>query len=297
MALAAARKRRLRWPDYLLLALIGLAVAYIVYRVNTVLNYKWNWAVIPQYILRWDEDSESWVPSLLLQGFLTTLRLMLWGSVLALALGVIMGLIRTGRTLLFKLIGRTYVELIRNIPPVVFIFIFYFFFSEQITPLLGIDEYIKTASPDTLAVIEVLFGDPKRLKDFVSGLICLALLESAYVAEIVRAGVQSIDKGQWEASASIGLSRYSTLRYVILPQALQRVVPPLANQMISLVKDSAIISLISIQELTYKTTEVVINTRAIFEAWLTTAAMYFALCYVFALLFGRLEKRMKIGQR
>ena len=291
------RKRKLRWPDYVLLALVGLAIAFLTYRIQTVLNYKWNWGVIPHYIMRWDEEEQRWVANLLMQGFLTTLRLTLWGSVFALFIGLFVGLSRISNNLFLRMFGRTYVELIRNIPPLIFIFIFYFFLSSQIIPLLGIDNFVRNASPETLAWLDWLFGDPRRLPEFLSGLICLAMFEGAYVAEIVRAGVQSIEKGQWEASRSIGLSRFSVMRYVILPQAIQRVIPPMANQMISLVKDSSIISLISVQELTYKTTEVVTTTRAIFEAWITTAFMYFILCYIFALIFGRLEKRLSVSRR
>lgn len=291
------RKRKLHWLDYVLLAIIGLFIAYVAYRVQTVLNYKWNWAVIPHYIYRWDEETQSWIPNLLMQGFFMTLRLTLWGSILALFIGLFVGLSRVSNSLFLRMVGRTYVELIRNIPPVVFIFIFYFFLSSQIIPLLGVEEFVRNASPDTLAIIEFICGEPRRLPEFLSGLICLALFEGAYVAEIVRAGIQAIEKGQWEASRSIGLSGFSTMRYVILPQAIQRVIPPLANQIISLVKDSSIISLISVQELTYKTTEVVTTTRAIFEAWITTAIMYFALCFIFSWLFARLEKRMTVAKR
>jgi polar amino acid transport system permease protein len=123
----------------------------------------------------------------------------------------------------------------------------------------------------------------------ISGVLVLALFESAFVGEIVRAGIQSIDRGQREAARSIGLSTLDEMRFIVLPQALQKVVPPLANQFITLVKDSSIISLISVQELTYKTAAVVSSTRAIFEAWITTALLYGLLCFGLSLLFRRLE--------
>ena len=116
------------------------------------------------------------------------------------------------------------------------------------------------------------------------------MFEGAFVGEIVRAGIQSIPKGQHEGALSIGMSRYQELRYIVMPQALMRVLPPLANQFITLIKDSAIISLISVQELTYKTVEVVSSTRLIFEAWITTAAFYFVLCFGLSMLFRKLEK-------
>ena len=117
----------------------------------------------------------------------------------------------------------------------------------------------------------------------------LALFESAFVGEIVRAGLESVEPGQKEAARALGMSRLGELRFVVLPQAMRKALPPMANQFITLVKDSSIVSLISVQELTYKTVELVTSTRAIFEAWITTAALYFVLCFGLSLLFRRLE--------
>ena len=87
------------------------------------------------------------------------------------------------------------------------------------------------------------------------------------------------------------MGQVQEMRYVVLPQALRKVTPPMANQFISLIKDSSIISLISVQDLTYKTVELVSSTRLIFEAWITTAALYFLLCFGLSLVFRRLERR------
>jgi polar amino acid transport system permease protein len=129
----------------------------------------------------------------------------------------------------------------------------------------------------------------RRFSQLVSGVIVLALFESAFVGEIIRAGIQSINKGQHEAAQSIGMGKIDQMRFIVLPQALKKVVPPLANQFISLIKDSSIISLISVQELTFKTVELVASTRAIFEAWITTALFYFIICFTLSMLFRKLE--------
>jgi polar amino acid transport system permease protein len=221
------------------------------------------------------------------------LRLAFWAMIAASVIGVVMGIFRTSERLFFRLISRFYVELIRNIPPVVFIFVFYFFISGQITPLLGIDALVRNASPTTTSVIEWLFSPIGLFDNFLSGLICLAMFEGAYITEIVRAGIQSIPRGQWEGARAVGLSRGNVLRDVILPQAIRKILPPLAGQFITLIKDSAIVSLISIQELTFLATEVAASTTRVFETWIIVGAMYFALCYPLALLFARLETRMK----
>jgi ABC-type amino acid transport system permease subunit len=99
----------------------------------------------------------------------------------------------------------------------------------------------------------------------------LAVYEGAYITEIIRAGIQSIDKGQWEASSGLGFTRAQQLRYIIFPQALRRIMPPLAGQFISTIKDSAIVSVISIQELTFQGMELMAATFLTFEIWITMA--------------------------
>ena len=291
------KKTRLGWIDFTIFAALIAAIAYVYYRVDTVLEYRWEWSVIPNYLYRWDEEQQQWVANLLMQGLYTTIRLALWGIVLAAIIGVVFGVMRTTRRLFPRMLSRVYVELIRNIPPLVFIFIFYFFISSQIMPLLGIEEFVRHAPPETLAWLEVLFGPPPLISNVVSGIICLAMFEGAYVTEIVRAGIQSIPKTQTEAGLSIGLSRLQLMRYVILPQAVQRVVPPLAGQFITLVKDSSIVSLISIQELTFLAVETAVSTTRMFEVWITVAGLYFCVCYFCALLFDWLERHMAVDRR
>lgn len=291
------RRLRIGWLDLVIIAIAVAVVAYFVYRVDSVLHYRWNWPRVAQFLVRWDDERQRWVANLLVEGLLTTLRLSIWGIVFATVIGTIMGLCRISRKLFPRLLSRSYVELVRNIPPLVFMFIFYFFISSQIMPLLGIEAWVRRASPGSLAVIEVLFGQPRLMGNFVSGLICLALFEGAYVTEIVRAGIQSIPKGQWEAAQSVGLSRLQVMRDVILPQALQRVVPPLAGQLITLIKTSSIVSLISVQELTFLAGEVANTTAKPFEAWIIAAAMYFVVCFVLSVAFSRLEQRLAEAQR
>ncbi len=288
---------RLTWVDILLFALVGAAVLYATYRVNDVLVYHWNWGRVFDFVVRVDEESGWLVPNLLLQGLFTTLRLAFWATIVATLVGLVMGYWRTCNNLALRIISRAYVELIRNIPPVVFIFIFYFFISSQIFPAMGIDS-IRPDSPLADSTLFYLaFGEPALFGNFLAGMLCLAMFEGAYITEIVRAGIQSIERGQWEAARAIGLSRVNVLRDVILPQALRRILPPLAGQFITLIKDSAIVSLISIQELTFLATEVAASTTKVFETWILVGAMYFVLCYGFAFLFARLEKRAARSRR
>ena len=290
-------KKRFTVVDFLLFGALVAFVLYAVYRVNDVLVYDWNWTRVLGFLVKYDEDSQSWVSNLLLQGLATTLRLAVWATIFATIVGIVMGYWRTCNNLALRIVSRCYVELIRNIPPVVFIFIFYFFVSSQLFPALGLDAIDTEGDFAQSGLFYFLFGDPRLFANFLAGMICLALFEGAYITEIVRAGIQSTPSGQWEAARAIGLSHFNVLRDVVIPQAVRKILPPLAGQFITLIKDSAIISLISIQELTFLATEVAATTTKVFETWILVGFMYFLLCYSFAVLFAYLEKRARRSHR
>jgi len=130
--------------DIVVTAALLFFLGFITYRVSVGLNYHWDWGVIPNYLLRFDEEQGRWVVNILLEGFFTTIRLSIWSILLATGIGVLMGIVRTRKRLFFRLTGRVYVELIRNIPPLVLVFIFYFFVSDQLMLLLGVEEFIRS---------------------------------------------------------------------------------------------------------------------------------------------------------
>jgi len=278
------------WLDALILAVILGLIGYVLHRAQSHFHYNWDWRLIPGYFARYDAE-RGWVLNLLGQGLLATMRLALWGSLLAALTGGTMGVCRLSRSLFLRLFSRAYVELIRNAPPLVFIFIFYFFISGQVAPLLEAERWI-AAAPETLRVLAFLFGPPELLPNFLSGLVCLALFEGAYVTEIVRAGIEAVPRGQWEAARALGLHSGQVMNEVVLPQAARRMIPALAGQFIALIKDSSLISLISIQELTFAGTELAVSSGRVFEVWLTVAALYFLLCFGLARWFRRLERRL-----
>ena len=287
-------KRRFKPLDAVILATVAAVVAFVVYKVDSVLAYTWDWSVIPRFLLRRNEDTGALAPNLFVLGTLTTIRLAFWSLIFSAVIGGIMGIMRTSRRLFPRMLSRAYVELIRNTPPLVFIFVFYFFISSQIMPALGVDDLAGRVSPATATLIEWVASPPKLLSNFLAGVICLSMFSGAYVTEIVRAGLESVPRAQREAGASIGLSRFRTMLHVVLPQALQRVIPPLAGQFIILIKDSSLVSLISIQELTFFALEIAISTTQVFEVWLFVGLLYFAICYSCALTFGWLERRSEV---
>jgi polar amino acid transport system permease protein len=281
--------------DLVLLLLVVAAVIYFAYRFQNRLNYDWNWALIPQYLVRHDQQTGTWVPNILLQGLISTIRLSFWSTMLAAILGTLMGMFRISRSLFKRMVGRTYVEVVRNLPPLVLIFIFFYFVSDQLMPALGIDDYLRSCSPATQRTVSIFFTSSDQLSSFLSAIFTLALYEGAYITEIVRAGIQSVERGQWEASYALGLSRWQQMRHVILPQAIQRILPPLAGQFISTIKDSAIVSVISIQELTYQGMQLMAATYLTFEVWTTVALMYLVLNLTCSLASRRLETYLARG--
>ena len=262
-----------------------------------VLNYHWKWGALPHFIIRWDEASGHWVPNLLLSGLLATIKLTIWGSLVALVAGVTVGMMRLSPALGLRLIGTTFVEAIRNVPPLVFVFIVYFFLSTQIVTALGLDARLRDLDPVSSTMVATLFCPPEQLVSFLPGVIALGLFSAAYVAEIVRAGIQSIDRGQWEASKSLGLGRAKTFRHVVMPQALARMWGPLSNEFILLLKFSSLASLVSVPELTFQAYQVGVTTRGMFEVWILVGAIYFVLSASLAALFSSLERRSrKVGR-
>ena len=278
---------RLTVLDIFLIIAIAGAFVFVVYRLTFSLNYKWNWGIIPTYLVRFDQESGRWTANVLLEGLFTTIRLSIWGMLLAGVLGLIMGLARTAKRLFLRLCARTYVELIRNTPPLVLVFIFYFFVSDQILPAIGADSFVRGLSDTGIYWLKLLAAPPELF-------VTIGIFQGAYITEIVRAGIEAIDNGQWEASRALGLNRWQQIRLIILPQALRIMLPPLANEFINTIKYSSIVSIISIQELTFQGMQVMSSTQVTIEVWLTITCMYLVLCLSLSLWVQWLENRLSL---
>lgn len=275
----------------ILLGLAGL-ILFILYSAQRTMGYEWNWSLLVQYLVRFDEQAESWVPGLLLEGLFTTLRLAVWSIVLASLLGACMGILRSQSGLFGRLLGRCYVELVRNTPPLVLIFIVYFFLSSHVLALLEVDRLVYSAPAWAQALMRFFMAPPGQMSTFVSALVTLAIYEGAYITEHVRAGLESVEPGQIEAARALGLTPVQSMRYITGPQAFSRIIPPLAGQFISTIKDSAIVSVISIQELTFQGMELMAASYLTFEIWLTVLVLYMLLTVPCSFAARRVEKYM-----
>jgi len=285
------RRWRWRWIDTLLLGLFLGGVGYLAWRTNTVFNYRWDWSTVWPFIFRLDAQTGRWVPNILVEGFFTTIRLAVYGIMMAAVIGTLMGMARNSRRLFLRLLSGAYVMLIRNIPPVVFVFVFVFFVASQLMPKVALADQAAALSPFWQGVVTVLFGQLKLLDNFVLGLICLSVFSGAYVTEIVRAGIESVPRAQIEAAQSLGMSRRHIVTDIVLPQALRNVLPPMAGQFIQMIKDSSLVSLVSIQELSFMAQDVQVTTQRVFEVFVFVGVVYFVICFTLSRLFARLEQR------
>lgn len=286
------RQIKFRPLDAVILVLILALIAYIYYRVKYGLEYNTDWSVIPQFLFQKNAETGSWSANFLVEGFINTLKLSFWAVIFATIAGIVMGVFRTSKSLLLRMIGRTYVELIRNVPPIVLIYLFYFFFADQLMMLFGVEDFIRGLSDTNKGIMAFLFADEALFTQFLSGIITVAFFEGAYITEIIRSGIDSIERGQREAAYSLGLSTMDQMRYIIMPQAIKRVLPPLANEFINTIKYSALASVISIQELTFMGRSAIESTGKIFEVWITVSLMYLILTMGLSMFVGKLEKKM-----
>jgi polar amino acid transport system permease protein len=215
---------------------------------------------------------EQWRPGILLIGLWMTLKVSIIAIVVGVIIGLVAGLCRISSNPALKWASITYIELIRGSPLLVQIFIWYFVLGTLFNTLLS-------------------QGGISPLPPIWYGVTSLAFFAGAYVAEIVRAGIQSIHRGQREAARSLGMSYFKAMRHIILPQALRRILPPLAGQFISLIKDSSLLGLIAIRELTKATREVVTTSLQPFELWLMCAFLYLILTFSLSMFVQYLEKK------
>lgn len=228
------------------------------------------------YLFRFDGQG-NWHTGTLLQGVFMTLRVSVWCILLAFASGFFVGIVSAHKKGLASLPSRLYVLMLRNMPPLILLFLVFFFASSILTDwLLGIEYSVaKSTWKEWFYLLAAPEGQLDRMAACV---LTLGLYEGAYIAEIVRAGIESVPHGQWEAGRASGLTTWQIRFYIVIPQTLRQSLAPLAGQSISIVKDSAIASIISLQELTFQSMELMNVTGQTVELWVLTALLYYCLC-------------------
>lgn len=239
--------------------------------------------VLPRSSLRLSQDDyvypgdtigqyAHWQMGILVEGLLLTLEVSFLAIIFGIVLGLFTGLARISDNPALRWGSIVYIELIRGSPLLVQIFLWYFVVGTVINTMLS------------------QYGF-SQISPLWFGVMALAIFTGAYTAEIVRAGIQSVHRGQMEAARSLGMTYSQAMRKVILPQAFRRILPPLAGQFISLVKDSSLLGVISIRELTKASREVVTSSLQPFEIWIVCALLYLILTFTLSMFVQYLERK------
>ncbi len=327
--LRRANKRYYLWVGVFFLCMIGSIWA--LYYATTQIDYVWRWYRIPRYfayedsieikseiegevasimsegketatvVVKGDDGTQSytipggyvnvsegdliypgdvlgsykkWKVGILVEGLWLTLKVSFIAIIFGIIIGLFAGLARISSNPALKWASITYIEIIRGSPLLVQIFIWYFVLGTLINTMLA------------------KYGTGISISPLWFGVAALAFFTGAYVAEMVRAGIQSIHKGQNEAARSLGMNYVQTMTHVILPQAMRRILPPLAGQFISLIKDSSLLGIIAIRELTKATREVVTTSLQPFELWFVCAILYLILTFTLSMFVQYLERRI-----
>jgi polar amino acid transport system permease protein len=312
--------------------LLVIAVVYGSYYATAKINYVWRWYKVPQYLVyKHTENIKSeiegavkkieksadtisisvgsntetavykiplngdikvelgdniyvgddlgsfkeWRTGMFMQAMWMTLKISIISTIIGILIGILCGIARISKNPFFKWTAATYVEFVRGSPLLVQIFIWYFVVGSIVTKLLR-------------------HYDLPDIGPFWYGVVALSFFTGAYVGEIVRSGIESIDRGQTEAARSLGMSYFQSMSYIVLPQALRRILPPLAGQFINLIKDSSLLGAISLRELTQGTREVVSTNLQFIELWTMCAVLYLVLTFTLSMFLQYLERRNAI---
>ena len=213
---------------------------------------------------------------LLLKAMGQTLLLALYGLLFACIVGLFFGMMSVVRNRVCKIIARVFVDLVRGVPMIVLAYFVFFgvpYFCNNIAKIGGV----------TLSALQ-------------AGTICLALNCGAYMAEIIRAGIESVDIGQTEAARSLGLPYWRTMQRVVLPQAIRTMIPSIINQFIITLKDTSSLSVIGFPELVNTAKNVVATTFMSFQTWAIVGAMYLVVILTLSAVAKRIERRLKYGR-
>lgn len=201
---------------------------------------------------------------ILLLGAGVTIEITAVSVAIGLIIGLIVGILRIGQIKILRIIATIYADCIRGTPLLVQIFLIYF-------------------------ALPMITGH--RVDPFFAAVTACGINSGAYVSEIIRAGIQSIDIGQMEAGRSLGLTWWQTMYHIILPQALRNILPPLGNEFIAMLKDSSLVSVIGFEELTRRGQLIIAQTYGSFEIWLTVAFLYLVMTLAISRLVSFLERR------
>ncbi len=244
------------------LMVLGLIV-YGSYVGAQNMGYNWQWYRIPQYIYSYTDDGFQWGE--IAYGLVATVQLSFVSFIMAVLMGLLVALLRLSGLVVGTAVSIGFLELIRNIPLLVLLYLFYYVLG----PIFGFDRYW-------------------------ASVLTLSVFHAALISEILRAGINSVPQGQWEGARSIGMTQYQIYRYIILPQTVRFMLPPMTGELVHLIKSSAIVSVIAVAELTTIGRDIISETFMSFEVWFTIAAVYMVVTLILSIGVSYLERRYAV---
>jgi polar amino acid transport system permease protein len=252
------------WGEALRLLLLGTVLVWLIVQGAGSFGYAWQWHRVPRYLGQMFEG--EFYPGPLLKGLGVTIEISIVALMMALLFGLVTAIARLAGTTVGRAVARAYLELIRNTPLLIQIYLLYF----VVAPIVGMSRW-------WVAVL------------------ALALFEGASMSEAMRGAVLAIPRGHWESAAALGLTERQTYLRVVLPQALRLALPALTGRAVSLVKASAIVSVIAVFDLTTEGRNIISDTFMTFEIWLTVAALYLLVTTPLSFAAQGLERRLARG--
>ena len=255
------RRTDCRIKDIVKIIFFAAFLLFLISESTANLSYNWQWYRVRRYLFTFNESGFHSGP--LLKGLYVTFKISSLSLLLTLVFGLVTAVFRLSESVTARLTARVYLEAVRNTPLLIQLFFIYF----VISPIFNISA-------------------------FLSAVIALSLFEGAYASEIIRAGILAVPRGQVEAAESLGLGKASVYYRIIFPQAFRQVLPILISQVISLVKDSSLVSTIAIYDLTMRGQEIVADTFLTFEIWFTVAAVYLVITTALSEAVSLLEKKL-----
>lgn len=242
---------------------IGLIII-AAYDGAQAMGYNWQWYRVPKYFYTLTDDGFQWGEIAI--GLVKTMELSSLAFLFAVVLGLAVALLRLSGLLIGGGLAIVFLEIVRNTPILVLLYLFYYVLG----PIFNLDRYL-------------------------ASILCLGVYHGAMVSEIFRAGINAVPVGQWEGAKSIGMSNYQMYRYIVLPQSVRFMLPPLTGEAVNMIKSSAIVSVIAVAELTTMGRNIISDTYMSFEIWFTIAAVYLVVTLILSIGISYVERRYAVS--
>ena len=250
------------------MVIYAVVVGFIIataYNGAQAMGYNWQWYQIPKYFYTVTDDGFQWGEIAI--GLVKTVELSLLSFLFALILGLVVALLRLSNLIVGRALAIGFLEIVRNTPLLVLLYLFYYVLG----PIFGMDRY-------------------------VASILCLGVYHGAMISEILRAGINAVPLGQWDGAKSIGMSNAQMYRFIVLPQSIRFMLPPLTGEAVNMIKSSAIVSVIAVAELTTIGRNIISDTYMSFEIWFTIAAVYLVVTLILSIGISYVERHFAVTE-